>query len=419
MESVLHVFDMPLAASRSVGRLFAFALRHLKDHFIPHARNNYHPHILGHRALGLFSALLIATKIFTIVLMSFGPVLPAFSSAITVENIITLTNQSRKDFSLGLLAENQILNKAAQSKADDMLAKGYFAHTTPEGQAPWSFITAAGYNYLMAGENLAVNFLEAEDVETAWMNSPGHKANILNKNFEEIGIGISQGEFQGHTAIFVVQMFGVPAEQKIFLTDKPTPVQKSAVPIPAAPADAQVAAADVKGIEAPVAAPLGISDAQVNIENDQVTITAQTTGDPVKVLAYFGGKAVMLSPKSGDVWAGQTSLAGLANGGVTVKVKAFDIKGMEASKQLADFTNSTVSNYNIVTSGSTPAAHVSWMGRVFDVKAAESRFYMLFSAGMMSTMVLAIGIKRHIQHLSLVTNGSFVVILACMLWMAG
>src|SRR4029078_3041745 len=125
------------------------------------------------------------------------------------------TNTSRNSYGLSTLTYNDELAKAAQTKANDMLAKGYFAHNTPDGKTPWDFIQAQHYNYIMAGENLAVNFTEAENVEDAWMNSPGHKANILNKNCEEIGIGISQGNFQGHNAIFVVQMFGTPVEQKI------------------------------------------------------------------------------------------------------------------------------------------------------------------------------------------------------------
>ena len=139
--------------------------QHLCDHFIPHARNNYHPHMLGHRALALFSGLLVAVKIFTLTAATLAPVIPAFSSAITVENIISLTNASRSEMQLSNLSESSILDKAAQAKADDMLAKGYFSHNTPDGKTPWDFIVSAGYNYLSAGENLAVNFTEAENVE--------------------------------------------------------------------------------------------------------------------------------------------------------------------------------------------------------------------------------------------------------------
>ncbi len=90
------------------------------------------------------SVALVGVKILTIALLSLGPVLPAFSSAITPQNIISLTNQSRQDYNLSALTENNILDKAAQAKADDMLQKGYFAHVTPDGKTPWDFITAAG-----------------------------------------------------------------------------------------------------------------------------------------------------------------------------------------------------------------------------------------------------------------------------------
>jgi hypothetical protein len=426
MEYVLNVIGLPHANLRKVFSPLVVFGRHLHDHFIPHARNNYHPHILGDRALALFSAALVCVKIFSIALLVYGPVLPAFSSAITPDNIIVLTNDSRQSFNLKALAESSILDKAAQAKADDMLAKGYFAHTTPDGKTPWDFITGAGYNYMMAGENLAVNFTEAENVETAWMNSPGHRANILNKNFEDIGIGISQGIYQGHTAIFVVQEFGVPAEQQLHLTDAPTLLQTATVPPPVlaqTSAPVKPIASDVKGAQNSAAAvapvvPLSVTDAQTQIQNSQINISAKILGSPVKAIAYFGAAAVMLNPQSDGQWSGQVNLADLSQGSVTVKVKAFDIRGQTAEMQLADFSNGTVNNYNIAAADNQPT-QVSWMGRIFDPKSAEEKFYLFFIAGILSSMVLAIGLKRHIQHLNLITNSSFVVMLACLLWMAG
>ncbi len=278
-----------------------------------------------------------------------------------------------------------------------------------------------GYNYLMAGENLAVNFIQAEDVETAWMNSPGHKANILNKNFANIGIGISQGQFQGHTAIFVVQEFGLAAEQKVALTDTPTKVQTTAVPVPAAAAAPTTLAADVRGAEvkAPPVAVLAISAAQTEAQGNQLAVSANVSGNPVKVLAYFGDKAVMLSPKDNNNWSGQVSLSELAAGNLTVHVKAFDIAGQSVDYQLADFTNSTIGNFNVVASSNPAPVSVAWYGHVFDPKSAEEKFYLFFIAGILSAMVLAIGIRRHIQHLNLIANSSFVVILACLLFITG
>lgn len=444
MEYVLNVVGFRRLNLKGALVPFAVFGAHVYDHFIPHARNNYHPHLLGHRALALFSGLLVAVKIFTLALISFGPILPAFSSAITPTNIITLTNQSRQEFGLPGLTENAGLDQAAQSKANDMLAKGYFSHNTPDGRTPWSFITAAGYNYLMAGENLAVNFTEAENVETAWMNSPGHKANILNKNFQEIGIGISQGAYQDHTAIFVVQMFGLPAEQQISLSDKPTTVQTAAVPPPASlPVKAKVMSvspasatkvptspqpalnkppktlADNQQPQPQPLPPLAVSVEQGNVTLDgqNVVITAEVSGPAAKVLAYFGQQAVMLLPKSETLWSGQASLNALAQTNAIVRLAAFGMQGQSGQLVLADFAPSTIENYNL--SASPPVSRVSWLGRSFDPKDAESRFYLVFIAAMLSCLVLAVGLKRHVQHLSLIANSSFVIIFAVMLWWGG
>ncbi len=95
-------------------------------------------------------------------------------------------------------------------KADDMATKGYFAHTSPEGLTPWYWFAQVGYNYTYAGENLAINFNESKDVDTAWLASPTHRANILNSHYTEIGIATAQGMYKGVQATFVVQMFGTP-----------------------------------------------------------------------------------------------------------------------------------------------------------------------------------------------------------------
>jgi uncharacterized protein YkwD len=131
-------------------------------------------------------------------------------SAIYAGVLVNLTNQNRAAANVAELAVNPLLEKAAQMKADDMAAKGYFAHNTPDGKTPWYWIDQAGYKYVYAGENLAVNFENSEDVETAWMNSRGHFLNIMNPKYTEIGIATSTGTYKGRTAIFVVQMFGKP-----------------------------------------------------------------------------------------------------------------------------------------------------------------------------------------------------------------
>ncbi len=132
--------------------------------------------------------------------------------SISVTDIIYLTNQERaQNGSLAALTENKILDAMAGAKAADMLAKQYFEHTSPSGVTVGTQAKIAGYDYLILGENLALgNFSNAQSILDAWMKSPGHRANILNTKYTEIGVGIIQGNYNGQTMWLAVQHFGTP-----------------------------------------------------------------------------------------------------------------------------------------------------------------------------------------------------------------
>lgn len=125
-----------------------------------------------------------------------------------VNTVVTLTNKDRTDAGLPALTINKKLSDAAYAKALDMLANNYFAHVSPSGKTPWSWMDAENYNYIYAGENLAINFKTPQETETAWMNSPSHRENIMSKNYTEVGIAEAQGVLNGQPAIVVVEMFG-------------------------------------------------------------------------------------------------------------------------------------------------------------------------------------------------------------------
>ena len=124
--------------------------------------------------------------------------------------LVDLTNNERVENKLDALLLNPQLVEAAQKKADDMAEKGYFAHVSPDGSKPWYWFEESGYEYTYAGENLAVDFSDSEEVKDAWMDSPLHRANILNGKYTEIGIATAKGKFNGKKTTFVVQMFGSP-----------------------------------------------------------------------------------------------------------------------------------------------------------------------------------------------------------------
>lgn len=122
--------------------------------------------------------------------------------------IISLTNKQREANGLGDLTYNPLLAAAASAKAANMFAEDYWAHYAPSGKTPWDFITKAGYRYIYAGENLARDFDSAPAVVSAWMASPSHRSNILDKNFKDIGVAVAWGKLTGHEGILVVQEFG-------------------------------------------------------------------------------------------------------------------------------------------------------------------------------------------------------------------
>lgn len=107
--------------------------------------------------------------------------------------VIALVNEERAAAGCGPLTDDAKLRDAAQGHSEDMAARDFFDHTDPDGADPGKRITAAGYRWSTYGENIAKGQQTAESVMTSWMNSPGHRANILNCAFKNIGVGIHDG----------------------------------------------------------------------------------------------------------------------------------------------------------------------------------------------------------------------------------
>lgn len=205
----------------------------LRNHVVPHHANAYRPYLLRRGWLVFFLALVLATEGFLVASLVARQSGGSFLAAIIEGELIADTNDERQQNNVSTLVENPLLDAAAQAKAEDMAAKGYFAHVSPDGKEPWDWIAAAGYSYQYAGENLAVRFVDSKDVVNAWMASPTHRANIVKPVYRDIGIGIAQGTYQGAPATYVVQYFGAlqsaPAPGKVLGAEtSPVPAQASA-----------------------------------------------------------------------------------------------------------------------------------------------------------------------------------------------
>lgn len=138
---------------------------------------------------------------------------PRVSDIDTVE-LLSLTNRDRMSNEAKPLVRNPLLDKSALDKCNDMVARNYWDHQTPDGKEPWTFIDAEGIKYHKVGENLAAGSVNAHTTENAWLASPGHRANLLDPEFTEVGFGVCYSPAyvgtNGYSALIVVEHFDKP-----------------------------------------------------------------------------------------------------------------------------------------------------------------------------------------------------------------
>ena len=119
------------------------------------------------------------------------------------KSLLALVNQARAEKGLSALSLNDSLSAVAQKKAEDMKNNNYFSHTSPTYGSPFDMIKNAGISYKSAGENIAMGQKTAEAVFNAWMNSSGHRANILSSKFTQMGIGVTDGSTRYWSQMFI------------------------------------------------------------------------------------------------------------------------------------------------------------------------------------------------------------------------
>lgn len=232
-------------------------LSKIKNWFLPTKENNFQPGVLSDRAISVFILLFLLVK----VIFSFNLILVKQSSLfadISAQRIIVLTNEVRQQYNLPLVREDSLLNKAAEEKAEDMFENKYFGHYSPTNVSPWDWIDKSGYDYYYAGENLAMNFLDTEEVIKGWLNSPSHRENLLNKDYKDIGIAVVSGDFnnEGINRILVVQIFGSKVKPSI-----------------------PVAMAQVSSIDEPL-----IQETTTTLVSSQVIETTETTETTIQTI---------------------------------------------------------------------------------------------------------------------------------------
>lgn len=183
----------------------------MKDFFIPNQNNNFKPHILKPKRLFFYSLSAVAIKIFVIAIALVFPatawLTPDILKAESKE-IVSLTNNVRQSLGLEILRENEVLQSAALAKAEDMVVNQYFAHVSPENKGLRYWLSLKGYSYQVAGENLAIGYASPVEVVAAWKLSPTHYSNLVDPDFNEIGVAMISGNYEGFDTKLVAQMFG-------------------------------------------------------------------------------------------------------------------------------------------------------------------------------------------------------------------
>jgi uncharacterized protein YkwD len=293
---------------------------------IPHPDNYDRPYALRHRPLAAVSALLLVTKIAAIAVISLVPA-PADLATITNQRIIQLTNAERTKVGLKALTVNSKLSSAALQKGQHMLQEDYFAHISPSGVTPWFWMSKVGYRYQVAGENLAIDFTQAEDVVAAWMASPSHRDNLLLRDYTETGVAVVTGEFQGGTSTIVVHMFGrsqaVAASTTPEPTKQPTP-SPSITPVPTA----------VPTTPTPPPSEPAPRVPRIAVRDDVVATAATVTitGDPgstTHLLVNSQVRANVLIPAAGST-THTINLADLPDGAIVLRAYASNAAGVDS-----------------------------------------------------------------------------------------
>lgn len=196
--------------------------------FIPHESNNHRPKALHVDALFAYVLLLLVFNFVIRMLHRSLPDVLGYATDIRVEQLFAATNAKRQEAGLSPLSLNQSLSAAAAKKASDMFAKDYWAHTSPNNKTPWDFLLGEGYQYTLAGENLAKNFSTSKQVVDAWVASPTHRDNINKPGYREIGFAVVNGILNGEETTLVVQMFGTPAPSETMI---PSTSEEVRVPV--------------------------------------------------------------------------------------------------------------------------------------------------------------------------------------------
>ncbi len=409
----------------------------MKDFFIPHAGNNYHPHALHPRRLIFHAVAAIAVKLVVVMFVASYPLLAWMTPDIAAgegRKIIALTNELRSSLSLKALVESPKLNAAAAKKVEDMFINQYFAHVSPRGLDLEHFLALVGYrDYAVVGENLAMGYANAEEAMAAWKKSPTHYANIIDENYSQIGVGLAGGTYSDTDTVFMAQYFALPntveaeaakpvvkvapdkaveAGQQAVLSEKTIAPKKVAVAPLLTPKQATITVDTPAGkpaekvIKVEALLPSETQSAVASVQDTNIVLTPVVSDSPVYSEA---------AKPAETLWTGQIAVANAPATEATVvppSIVATDKAGntaqvMVSPESVKPQVTSLAAQYRLFK------AHPnSGLGKIFD--ASATYFYILLGL-MMCVLGLNIFINIRKQHPHVIMSGLGLIGLLIML----
>lgn len=353
-------------------------------HLIPSHRNGHVPHVLKHRVLVGYSLILIMVKALVLSGYVLLPAASVYSSAVTAENVVRLTNAAREALGLSNLRVDDRLARAAAGKAEDMVINSYFAHKSPDGLTPWYWIRGQGYDYLHAGENLAVHLFSAEGVHEGWMASPTHRDNIVSGKYSDIGVGVARGTYEGFDTVFVVQMFGAPKQAALALAQpapEPEPEPQPAPVVQPAPEPVEPAATVVPTDDG----------YKVTLTEDRVEAAT----------AMIASRAVVMEKNDAGSLEAEVPVdkAAIEPAGEHVYVATTDASGTQEVSSVALVSPNAGAQQMFVPVGEVRPFKLFGLFEIRDLEDSTRRFYvvmsMLLGAILLASVVIRFELRKH------------------------
>jgi hypothetical protein len=182
----------------------------------------------------------------------------SYSSSMSIGGLLADTNTQRSANGVGSLSLNSKLDAAAQANADDMAARDYWSHNTPDGNPPWIWVSNQGYAYQKLGQNLATGFSSEQTTIDGWMASPPHRENLLDPSFTEVGFGYA------NVPDYTAAGGGPQTVVVAFYGDPQVLAASTTAPAPAAPTQSTPAASSTPAPSPPAASQPSTPPADTN-----------------------------------------------------------------------------------------------------------------------------------------------------------